>query len=130
MVLRCLPNTMKIKETWIKVVGVPIHLWTHQVFKEIGQLCGGWTATEEETELGNHMKWARILVANDGRSIPQEVSIAREGIRYHFPIWAESKVRCEMSPEKACCTTGEDSPLENLGQTLDKREKQSYVKSL
>ncbi|KAG5619806.1 hypothetical protein H5410_005024 [Solanum commersonii] len=86
----------------------------------LGCLPNTTIATEEETELRNHMKWARILVANDGRSIPQEVSIAREGIRYHFPIWAESKVRCEMSLEKACCTTGEDSPLENLEEQVGK----------
>lgn len=68
-----------MKETWIRVVGVPLNLWSNKVFQEIGDLCGGWLATEEETELKNHMKWARVLVAGDERSIPTEVAIARRG---------------------------------------------------
>ncbi|WMV46697.1 hypothetical protein MTR67_040082 [Solanum verrucosum] len=70
-----------------------------QVFQEIGNLCGGWVATEEETELKNHMMWARIMVENDGRNIPKEVSISRYGVVYHFPIWAESHVRVEVLSE-------------------------------
>jgi len=66
----CEPIFMEVKKTWIRIIGVPLHLWSHQVFVEIGQLCGGWVATEEETELKNHMKWARILVADDGINIP------------------------------------------------------------
>lgn len=50
-------------------------------------LCGGWEATEEETELKNHMKW------------PKEVAISRNGVMYDFPIWSESKIRFEISQE-------------------------------
>ncbi|KAF3624451.1 hypothetical protein FXO38_30262 [Capsicum annuum] len=106
----CVLNSSKTQETWIKVVGVPLHLWSHQAFVEIGRICGGWVATEEDTELKNHMKWARILVANDGRNIPKEVKISRGGINYYFPIWVESKVRFEESPKKICKPIREDSP--------------------
>ncbi|WMV19344.1 hypothetical protein MTR67_012729, partial [Solanum verrucosum] len=76
----CLPkNTLKM-ETWIRIVGIPLHLWSGRVFQEIENLCGGWVATEEETELRNHMNWARILVANDGINIPKEVSISRNRV--------------------------------------------------
>uniref|UniRef100_A0A3Q7JBA3 DUF4283 domain-containing protein n=1 Tax=Solanum lycopersicum TaxID=4081 RepID=A0A3Q7JBA3_SOLLC len=47
------------------------------VFAEIGQLCGGWVAIEEDTK---PYEWARILVANDGRNISKEVSIMRDEI--------------------------------------------------
>ncbi|KAG5585484.1 hypothetical protein H5410_045918 [Solanum commersonii] len=67
-----IPNSLTCKETWIRVVGIPLHLWSQKVFQEIGGVCGGWIATEEETKIKNHMKWARILVANDGRKIPKE----------------------------------------------------------
>ncbi|WMV42289.1 hypothetical protein MTR67_035674 [Solanum verrucosum] len=70
-----------------------------QMFHEIGNLCGGWVATEEETELKNHMMWARILVENDGRNIPREVSIPKYGVVYHFPIRAENHVRFEVLPK-------------------------------
>ena len=95
----CLPNNTLKKETWIRIVGIPLHLWSERVFQEIGNLCGGWVATEEETKLRNHMNWARILVANDGRNIPKEVLISRNGVIFHFPIWFECQVRVELQPE-------------------------------
>lgn len=96
----CLDRTVDVKETWIKVVGIPLHLWSQYIFREIGQFCVGWIATVEETELKNHLKWARILIANNGRSLPKEVAITCDGITYHFPIWAEGKVRTEVLPKK------------------------------
>jgi len=93
------------------VVGIPLHLWSQKVFQEIGEVRGGWIATEEETELKNHMKWARILVASDGRKIPKEVSIECNGITYHFPIWVECKPRFEIAPELGYGTNGEETRL-------------------
>lgn len=37
--------------------------------RKLDNSVGGRIAIEEETEL-NRMKWVRILVTNDGRSIP------------------------------------------------------------
>ncbi|KAH0738018.1 hypothetical protein KY290_036723 [Solanum tuberosum] len=105
----CTPNNILTKETWVRIIGIPLHLWSSQVFQEIGNLCGGWLATEEETELKNHMMWARILVENDGRNIPKEVSVSRYGVVYHFPIWAESHVRVEMLPEIGKGVPGEEN---------------------
>ncbi|KAF3653274.1 putative plastid-lipid-associated protein 8, chloroplastic [Capsicum annuum] len=96
----CAPNSTMSSGIWIRIVGIPLHLWSQKVFQEIGNLCGDWVATEEETELKNHMKWARILVSNDGRNIPKEVVISRNGVKYYFPIWSGSKIRFELSREK------------------------------
>ncbi|KAH0730739.1 hypothetical protein KY289_001927 [Solanum tuberosum] len=104
----CIPHTTSVRETWIRAVGIPLHLWSKKIFKEIGELCGGWSATEEETELKNHMKWAKILVKNDGRNLPREVSISCDGIKYYFPIWVESKPRFELLPESDRETAGEE----------------------
>ncbi|KAG5620116.1 hypothetical protein H5410_005334, partial [Solanum commersonii] len=107
-VVGCMPISVEVNKTWIKIIGIPLHLWSQQVFEEIGQLCGGWVATEEETKLKNHMKWKRILVANSGRNIPKEVSILRGKIRYHFPIWVEGKARYEILAEKVLNLAGEE----------------------
>ncbi|KAH0742543.1 hypothetical protein KY290_030536 [Solanum tuberosum] len=48
------------KSTWVKILGLPLHLWLQNFLKAIGYLCGGWLETEEETTLRNHLKWARI----------------------------------------------------------------------
>ncbi|KAH0657335.1 hypothetical protein KY285_032217 [Solanum tuberosum] len=98
--LGCIPRAATVEKIWVRAVGIPLHLWSKKVFKEIGEICRGWVATEEETELKNHMKWARILVSNDGSSIPREVAISRNGVKYHFPIWAECKPQYEIMPEK------------------------------
>ncbi|KAG5591837.1 hypothetical protein H5410_042351 [Solanum commersonii] len=69
------------------------------------------TQVEEETELKNHMKWARILVANDGRSIPKEVTVAHKGVIFHLPIWMECKLRFELFSEKEITDAGEEASL-------------------
>ncbi|KAF3661401.1 hypothetical protein FXO37_12946 [Capsicum annuum] len=71
---------------WIKIVGLPLHLWSQKVFKAIGDCCGGWIKTEEETTLRNHLRWARIRVRNDGSSIPKEIRVERDGIIFELQI--------------------------------------------
>ncbi|KAH0776378.1 hypothetical protein KY290_007789 [Solanum tuberosum] len=95
----CTPKYVLVKETWIRVVGIPLHLWSKKVFQEIGEIFGGWLATEEETEIKNHMKWARILVVNDGSSIPRGVEVSRNDTKFHLPIWPECLPRFESSPK-------------------------------
>lgn len=104
----CTSTSRYSKETWIKAVGIPLQLWSHKVFQVIGEVCGEWLATEEETELRNHMKWARILVANEGKSILKEVAISHNGLKFCIPIWAESNPRFEILPESVRASAGED----------------------
>ncbi|KAG5591119.1 hypothetical protein H5410_041633 [Solanum commersonii] len=68
-------KSVSVKETWIRAVGIPLHLWSNKVFQEKGEICGGWVAMEEETKLKNHMKWARILVANNGPDVAAQVIV-------------------------------------------------------
>ena len=37
------------KEAWVRVVGLPLHLWSREVFKRIGECCGGFVVVDEET---------------------------------------------------------------------------------
>ncbi|KAG5569758.1 hypothetical protein H5410_059524 [Solanum commersonii] len=83
----------KENSTWVKIVGLPLHFWDQKIFKVIGDFCGGWVETEEETQLRNHLKWARIRINGDGADIPKEVTIDGGGICYTMQIWAESPVR-------------------------------------
>lgn len=46
----------------MRLLGIPLHLWSQKIFKQIGDLCGGWIETEEEAILRNLLKWARIKV--------------------------------------------------------------------
>ncbi|KAG5589795.1 hypothetical protein H5410_040309 [Solanum commersonii] len=107
----CTPSPSTVRETWIRVLGIPLHLWSRKVFQEIGDLYRGWIETKEEIELKNHLKWTRILVKNNGRNLLREVSVACDGITYFFPIWAESKPRFEIRSESGGIVAGEDEVL-------------------
>lgn len=72
---------------------MPLQLWSQKVFREIGNLCGGWIRTEEETELRNHLKWARMKVRGDGDSVPKSVELVHEGLTFKVPIWVEMPVK-------------------------------------
>ncbi|KAG5599567.1 hypothetical protein H5410_030937 [Solanum commersonii] len=74
------------KSTWVKILGLPLHLWSQKIFKAIGNLCGGWVETEEETTLRNHLKWARIRVCSDGNNIPREVKVENGGVVDQDPL--------------------------------------------
>ncbi|KAG5607820.1 hypothetical protein H5410_029312 [Solanum commersonii] len=66
----------------IKIGGLPLQFWSQSTFKAIGDICGGWTETEEETQLQNHLKWARIKVEGNGSNVPREVTIDDGSLRY------------------------------------------------
>ncbi|KAH0653569.1 hypothetical protein KY290_031841 [Solanum tuberosum] len=36
------PVAQKSKMSWIRAIGPPLHLWSHEIFRHIGDLCGGW----------------------------------------------------------------------------------------
>lgn len=108
----CISNAMVENKIWIRAIRIPLHLWLNKVFQETGKICGGWVATEEETELRNHMKWAGILVANDRRYVPREVSITQNGLEYFFPNWVESKTKAETLSELVGGATGEEGTEE------------------
>ncbi|KAF3644751.1 hypothetical protein FXO37_21322 [Capsicum annuum] len=42
------------------VLGLSLQLWNSDTMKKIGDECGGWLENKEETELRNHLRWARI----------------------------------------------------------------------
>ena len=40
-----------VKEAWLQVVGLPLHLWTNEIFIRIGDSCEGFLAMDKETTL-------------------------------------------------------------------------------
>ncbi|KAG5576280.1 hypothetical protein H5410_056414 [Solanum commersonii] len=80
-VVGCMPISVEVNKTWIKIIGIPLHLWSQEVFQEIGQLCGGWVATEEET--GDRVEEPYEVGKNFGKAryeiLPEKVlNLARE----------------------------------------------------
>ncbi|KAF3662554.1 putative UDP-glucose 6-dehydrogenase-like isoform 1 [Capsicum annuum] len=55
----------------------------------LGDACGGWIETEEETILKNHLCWARIKVKGDGKAVPRDIEMESDGYIFNMPIWCE-----------------------------------------
>ena len=49
-------------QTWIRVVDLPLHLWTREILKKVRDSCGGFLAMDKETDLKTELQWTRILV--------------------------------------------------------------------
>ncbi|KAG5605074.1 hypothetical protein H5410_026566 [Solanum commersonii] len=64
-----------------------------------------------ETQLRNHLKWARIKILGDGTSIPKEVTIESGGFFFTTQIWAEVLVRFHVGE-------GEEEGVQVLDQHI------------
>lgn len=76
----------RLDQGWIRVVGIPLHLWSQNIFHEIGNFSSGWIQTEEERELRHHLKWARLKVRGKGDDVPSSVELVHEGLTFNVQI--------------------------------------------
>ena len=58
----CLSNSGFLKELWVRLVGLPAHLWELKVMEKMGDVCGGFLVVDRETRMVSDLQWARILV--------------------------------------------------------------------
>ena len=59
----------------MKVVGLPFHLWSREVFKSIRESCGGFIAVDEETTFFSQLQWTRILVKASRKIMPGSLQV-------------------------------------------------------
>lgn len=45
----CVPAEIKPAWVWVRIFGLSLYLWSADIMKAIGDKCGGWIETEEET---------------------------------------------------------------------------------
>ena len=90
-----------MKEVWIRVVGMPLHLWRQEILKKICDSCGGFVAIDKETDLRVKVAWARILVKLEGKARPMggEVLSFRYGGKFRRKVQRYTHPR----PEKSRC---------------------------
>ena len=70
----------KVRESWIRVMGLPLHLWRQEVLKKISVGCEGFLVIDKEITIRLKVSWARILVKIEGTVRPSVVNIL-EGTR-------------------------------------------------
>ena len=85
----CVKNKNLRKEAWVRVIGLPLHLWTRETLKQIGDGCGVFLKVDEETGLRSEISWARILVRLKETVRPSTVNILAGSRSYELQIWWE-----------------------------------------
>ena len=71
----CVKSKNLVNEAWVRVVGLPLHLWTRETLKQIEDGCGGFLKVDKEIELRTKVSRARILVRLKGMARPNTVNI-------------------------------------------------------
>ena len=89
----CKGSTEEDQEVWIRVVGLPLHLWTEQILKKVGNGCGGYIALDKNTEQRKDLRWARILVKKDRTEKPSSANLLAGARSYELQIWWEIQPR-------------------------------------
>lgn len=85
----CVERKSLVKEIWIRVVGLPLHMWTHDVLKMIGDGCGGFIAIDKETALGTKVLQTRISMRVKGKGRPSTVNILAGPRSFEVQVWWE-----------------------------------------
>ena len=78
-----------VKEAWIRVVGLPLPLWTPKTLKRIGDACGGFIALDKLTALRTEVLWARLLIKLTRNPRPSIINILEGGRYLELQIWWE-----------------------------------------
>ena len=71
----CLRRKDSIQEVWIRMVGLPLHLWKPEILRKLGDACGGFVDLDKNTEKKTEVRWARLLIKVEGKSRPSVVNI-------------------------------------------------------
>ena len=85
----CIRRKGLVQEAWIRVVGLPLHLWTPEILRKLGDACGGFVALDKVTEMKSDVKWARMLIKSTGKSRPSAVNILEGPRSFELQIWWE-----------------------------------------
>ena len=78
-------------EVWVRIVGLPISLWSPMILKRVGDKCGGFITVDEQTKTMGELQWARILVKSRGEVKPSVLEIEVEEEVYALSLWWECR---------------------------------------
>ncbi|RVX16454.1 hypothetical protein CK203_005910 [Vitis vinifera] len=86
----CFCKGANVNEAWVRMVGLPLHLWSREVFKLIGDGCGGFIAVDENTDAMADLQWARMLVKVVSKDLPTSVQIVVGSGCFLVQLWWET----------------------------------------
>ncbi|RVW46137.1 hypothetical protein CK203_076157 [Vitis vinifera] len=77
------------RDVWVRIVGLPISLWSPEILRRVGDACGGFITVDENTRSMRDLQWARILVKWGGEAKPNVLEIEGEEESYVVSLWWE-----------------------------------------
>ena len=77
------------RDVWVRIVGLPISLWSPEILRRVGDACGGFITADENTRSMRDLQWARILVKWEGEARPNVLEIEGEDESYVVSLWWE-----------------------------------------
>lgn len=95
----CWPADINRDWVWVRILGLPLNLWTQKILKQIEDQCDGFIEIEKETMLRNHLQWTRIKVKGDGKLVLTEIKVTRDGLVYNSNM-GEAPVTIRADREK------------------------------
>ena len=100
------------KEAWIRVVGLPLHLWAGEILKKVGDSCGGFVAMDEGTASKTDLLWARILVKINTKAKLGSINLIAGDRSYAVQIWWEIRPTVAEMISKSSRTIGDPADAE------------------
>ena len=85
----CKVGRERRSKAWVRLLGLPLHLWSQIILKRIGDKCGGFDAVDENTESLNDPRWAGIRVKRDGSSNPRSMIVSEGDRSFAIQLWWE-----------------------------------------
>ncbi|RVW23733.1 hypothetical protein CK203_100814 [Vitis vinifera] len=89
------------KEVWVRVLGLPLYLWSWEVHKKLGHYCGGFVIADEDTTLLSHLQWVSILVRADGRAKPNSLQVVVGSSSFPLQLWWEAPPNFSLGAQRS-----------------------------
>ncbi|RVW67637.1 hypothetical protein CK203_063065 [Vitis vinifera] len=89
------------RQVWVRILGLPLHLWERSLFKQFGDSCERYVAVDENTAERRNLKWARVLVETSGWQHPSSLQVVAGASCYALQLWWEEEP-CLSSMIPAC----------------------------
>ena len=89
------------RHVWVRILGLPLHLWGRSLFKQFGDACGRYVAVDENTAERRNLKWAKVLVETSGWQHPSSLQVVAGATCYALQLWWEEEP-CLSSVIPAC----------------------------
>ena len=70
------------KEIWVRVIGLPMHLWGKDFFKRVDDACKGSVVVDVDIVERCHLQWTRILVSSNKGRVPRLLHMVVGSLAY------------------------------------------------